>query len=702
MDPHFDPSKSSSASIRDCSGKKCFFRQAYSEGSSWNAFKVQDRLWIGGQMMQHIPQAQQWSVNFDFGCQDSETGLFRTQNIDGIMGMSAAGNTLPFQLMEQRITRTKTFALCFRIGGGVLTLGGFDQSLHRPSEGALRLQPAGAPDPSPGSPGPSSVNLAFARLTKSRGWYTVRLLDVRMRAQDSAVSTSLGLPAAVFNSGKGAIVDSGTTDTYLPRAAEQKFKTLFAQLAGGQQYHNNEVPLTAAQLARLPVLVYRLETDGGFVDVECPPANYVEVIGGRRYANRVYLSEAAGTVLGANFMNGFDVIFDPDGLRLGLARSDCGYKAPNSDPVTGSSKEAALDGNSSSSSGSVRGKKGKAKPFLRAASPRINTPLPSAVSEEVRFLADLLADQLQQALHLPGPGQGDVELLAACSAQCSQPAEGLHLALLQLDDDARVRRGGAYRVSGRQGWAVGDAVVSERCELLCSQADRSPLYFSEPLPPSPSLVVVDTALSACRESGGQALQLRLVPAPANSSEPVVVQTRPCAALPSRPLPLALRCSLKAPAALAGTRAGRTQLESQLALAFAHTLQMDPQAVEVRARATDPPRTSCGPFSLSLSWLLSCWTPSPPSLLVPLELQVLLARPLDLVARADLQRDVAEEALRQAAALALGTCLGTPSFARGLGRVLNGPRCNSSTARWFLPGSFTLLDPPDTLVRGTTT
>eukprot|EP01036_Dinobryon_divergens_P027593 gene27593-36396_t len=29
MDPHFDPAKSSSAIVRDCSGKKCFYRQSY-------------------------------------------------------------------------------------------------------------------------------------------------------------------------------------------------------------------------------------------------------------------------------------------------------------------------------------------------------------------------------------------------------------------------------------------------------------------------------------------------------------------------------------------------------------------------------------------------------------------------------------------------------------------------------------------------
>ena len=50
MDPYFDPSKSHTSEIKQCGGRgqKCFFRQSYSEGSSWHAFKVKDRVYIGG------------------------------------------------------------------------------------------------------------------------------------------------------------------------------------------------------------------------------------------------------------------------------------------------------------------------------------------------------------------------------------------------------------------------------------------------------------------------------------------------------------------------------------------------------------------------------------------------------------------------------------------------------------------------------
>jgi hypothetical protein len=80
------------------------------------------------------------SIDFDFGCQVRESGLFRTQNVDGIMGMSASSNTLPFELHRAGKTTTKVFSMCFRRGGGVLSLGGVNSALH--SQGILRFAKA--------------------------------------------------------------------------------------------------------------------------------------------------------------------------------------------------------------------------------------------------------------------------------------------------------------------------------------------------------------------------------------------------------------------------------------------------------------------------------------------------------------------------------------------------------------------------------
>lgn len=49
-----------------------------------------------------------------------------------------------------------------------------------------------------------------------------------------------------------------------------------------------------------------------------------------RYTPRIYLTEGTGAVLGANAINEHNVIFDPDGLRVGFARSLCIYDQEHS------------------------------------------------------------------------------------------------------------------------------------------------------------------------------------------------------------------------------------------------------------------------------------------------------------------------------------------------------------------------------------
>ena len=90
-----------------CNNQPCVISQSYSEGSSWKAIKVVDKLWVGGLVESDVSGALDYTVDFLFGCQTSETGLFRTQLADGIMGMSMDKDTLPYQLKKQPATSTK-------------------------------------------------------------------------------------------------------------------------------------------------------------------------------------------------------------------------------------------------------------------------------------------------------------------------------------------------------------------------------------------------------------------------------------------------------------------------------------------------------------------------------------------------------------------------------------------------------------------
>ena len=138
-DKYWSPSSSNTSSVLKCSSSsnsnsKCLAKEDYSEGSSWEGFEVRDQIYAGDldpKLMKD--DASQLVVDLKFACVQSSTGLFRTQFADGVLGLSNSYDALPYQLKAKGITTTSTFALCFRVGGGILTLGGMDPRVNMKS-----------------------------------------------------------------------------------------------------------------------------------------------------------------------------------------------------------------------------------------------------------------------------------------------------------------------------------------------------------------------------------------------------------------------------------------------------------------------------------------------------------------------------------------------------------------------------------------
>jgi len=261
--------------VIECFGSsknRCSFSQSYSEGSSWRAYKVSDVIWVGGSSLPMVPEADKLSSEFTFGCMESETGLFRGQIVDGIMGMSAAHDTLAFRLYSNKITRSRAFSMCFRVGGGVLTLGGLDTRLNY-------------------------GDMKYIRLIKGSGWFTVRLLEVFIRSGKDKINVkSVDATSQKYNSGKGCIVDSGTTDTYLPSSIAYQFNSIFKELSG-MSYSNKPMEIKPEIFENLPVIVFKFEsTNGKPVYIEMPPESYSEQLDVNKYAFRIYVNEVRDSI----------------------------------------------------------------------------------------------------------------------------------------------------------------------------------------------------------------------------------------------------------------------------------------------------------------------------------------------------------------------------------------------------------------------
>jgi hypothetical protein len=240
---YWDPDKSSTAIIPKCGSQKCIFSQRYTEGSSWKAYKVQDTFFIGAEDLDHMKQIPHWNVTFTFGCQSSETGLFRTQLENGIMGMSADPATLPYVMKAKGIIKSNAFSLCFLHTGGTMSIGAS-------SYDALNKGP-----------------MKYAILTKKTGYFTVQVEGIYLRKAGDDLLHSVGEPKSKYNTGRGIIVDSGTTDSYLPSSVAAAFKRVFKEISG-YSYANSAMSLSVDQLKQMPVLVYRLKTTDGTIDIE--------------------------------------------------------------------------------------------------------------------------------------------------------------------------------------------------------------------------------------------------------------------------------------------------------------------------------------------------------------------------------------------------------------------------------------------------
>jgi hypothetical protein len=353
-DPYFTPSKSITFHKLQCDecmagvvcdNGVCNFEQHYTEGSSWDAIQVKDRLYLGGsEILDSIePGDEKFAIEFMFGCQTSMTGLFVTQLADGIMGMSSHTATLPTQLYDRKLLEHNMFAMCYRrelgtskrgVTAGSMTLGGVSNNL----------------DTSP---------MVYARNLLKFGWYTVYVKNIYVRSGggQSALSVDekhktikVWMDPKKLNSGKGVIVDSGTTDTYLNKQVMKEFSKAW-QKATGKMYSHALVRLTDEELRSLPTILIQCDAYTKALDpsiesyaampgyagkldpsspndllIAIPATSYMEWSHiSNAYSPRVYFTESQGGVLGSNAMQGHNVLFDSENGRVGFAESSCTY-----------------------------------------------------------------------------------------------------------------------------------------------------------------------------------------------------------------------------------------------------------------------------------------------------------------------------------------------------------------------------------------
>ncbi|CAH0481060.1 unnamed protein product [Peronospora belbahrii] len=310
-DPPYNVSKSTTAtylacndfdSCRSCEQERCYVNQNYVEGSMWQAVMIDELIWLGGlaSLSDEVEGVMKtFGFRFPVGCQTKETGLFVTQQENGIMGLGRHHSTVMSYMLKAGRVKHDIFTLCFAGDGGELTFGGVDYSHH--------------------TSGVSYTPL----LNEHSVTYLVHVRDILVNG------VSLGIDEKTINSGKGVIVDSGTTDTFFDAGGNRRFMKAFRHAAGGRDYSEKVMKLSQDELARLPVIsivLSGMKGDGSDdIQLDVPASKYlISSHDGVSYYGNLHFSERSGGVLGASVMIGLDVIFDAENQRVGFAESHCG------------------------------------------------------------------------------------------------------------------------------------------------------------------------------------------------------------------------------------------------------------------------------------------------------------------------------------------------------------------------------------------
>lgn len=383
----------------------CKMAASYVEGSSWFAYEAKDIVTLQSSSVSDDENNNDDSITslsspsnsslqpitgqstdfyLRFGCQTKITGNFKTQQADGIAGMSPSRNSLWRQIIASSSHRNKRmreqFSLCLKpqkdpfqsiiiegvqeentrnnstnsssaLSAGVLTFGDIDHRLlptgQRPSYAQM------------------SSNIFYNVFLKA-----VYLKEDRRGSMLSTMTTNsyhyhkLDISPKILNKG-GVIVDSGSTLSYLtPYVYTTQFMELWKKITGLDDYprsftrdelskYYHKLPTFVLQLqgsstsSNLGTLLSSEKLDASLsssdILIEIPPSSYIVYSENKgKFYNHfaiphqedIYADDPksaaimrgnGGSLLGSSTLQGYLVSFNMENNEMGFFPSSCDY-----------------------------------------------------------------------------------------------------------------------------------------------------------------------------------------------------------------------------------------------------------------------------------------------------------------------------------------------------------------------------------------
>jgi len=283
-------------------GDRCVFGDEISPHAGWDAYTIHDKLFASkGNKKSNTGK----NTEVKMGCQYQNTGMHNMTGL-GLFGLGRGKSSAVISAYKDaELIKERAFSVCFSEKGGSFMLG--KEKADAGEENKTKWVPAS--------------------YSKSN-WWKVEVTGVRVG------ETKVAGKMSAWSEGKGTLVDTVNTDTYIPAKLAPQFKEAFEKATGieyietfglGQGYD-----MTEAQVGALPSLYFDLnggDDKVGGTTIEVKPSAYTaknEYKNGKyNYRLLLHTSDPAGGVLGANTLRNHRVTFDDENSKIGWQRMDC-------------------------------------------------------------------------------------------------------------------------------------------------------------------------------------------------------------------------------------------------------------------------------------------------------------------------------------------------------------------------------------------
>lgn len=233
--------------------KVCKFVKSYAEGSSLLGFLAED--YIRFKNSRRVNDAKLNSLNkllrndlklkTEFGCTTKETGLFKTQYADGILGLDDESTMISSieQMNSRQVAKVMSFGLCFHNTGGIMSIDLRKKNV--PDDKIVMLN--------------KSVNEyenpLIVKYDASSGYYEITVSHFSIVKDSQTHAEMRGLDPI------NMMIDSGTTFSHFP---DEYSNAIFAKL-------NEYCRADSTRCGRIPNALFR---EDSCLELRKPDENY--------------------------------------------------------------------------------------------------------------------------------------------------------------------------------------------------------------------------------------------------------------------------------------------------------------------------------------------------------------------------------------------------------------------------------------------